>query len=514
LSAPPPPPANSTPESNARRFPLSVRQLLAISAPIAALPWLWLAVVLLDRVASADRTVIDPVLLGLFAATAATSAFLGWFMVRRLARGAHALSSAATALAKEEAVEPAATGVREYDFAVANVAKASSVLRARTMDRDRAEEILAGRASELAILYQFTDRRFRAASLADVYDSGFDAIFAALHCDRASILLYDDAGTMRFAAWRGLSEGYRRAAEGYAPWAPEQRDAGPVCIDDVRAADLPVAIKAALERERVRALAFIPLIAEGRLIGTFVTYYDEPHTFTESKTGMALNIARQMSLSVERLRAEQARSSALQRNEVLIKELQHRTRNLLAVVQSIARKTAQGSADLGDFTRRFDLRLAALAQVQQLLSRSDDKPITCTELVHEQLAALAIDIDNRRVIAEGPEAALPKGSVQILALALHELATNALKYGALSAPSGRIAITWRLVDGDGNGRLSLDWRESGVEMTDAASEELGQGYGRELIEKALPYQLGAKTCFELSEAGVHCAIEIPVGRPR
>jgi two-component system CheB/CheR fusion protein len=135
-------------------------------------------------------------------------------------------------------------------------------------------------------------------------------------------------------------------------------------------------------------------------------------------------------------------------------------------------------------------------------------------LVRAELAALASDIAVNRIVLEGAELALPKGKVQILALALHELATNALKHGALAAPRGDLTVTWRLLDDDGQGRyLSLDWLERGIDTVQVDNRSIRRGYGRELIEKALVYQLGAKTRFDLSESTLHCVIEFPFERP-
>lgn len=116
---------------------------------------------------------------------------------------------------------------------------------------------------------------------------------------------------------------------------------------------------------------------------------------------------------------------AQQANLVLIAELQHRTRNLLAVVHALSEETLASSRSLDDFAATFGDRLAALSRVQGLLSRGAANPVKLGELVGLELRALGAEPDGRRVTVEGPEVALPNKSVQILALALHELATNA-----------------------------------------------------------------------------------------
>jgi PAS domain S-box-containing protein len=151
-------------------------------------------------------------------------------------------------------------------------------------------------------LYRFTDRLFRARSRSDACDAALDAIREALGCERASILLFDDSGSMRFIAWRGLSDAYRRAVDGHSPWTKDTKEPLPICIEDIDSADLDDALKA----EGIRALAFVPLFARGDLIGKFMTYCDAPRTFTDAEIGLAVTIARQLGFSLERMRAGEA----------------------------------------------------------------------------------------------------------------------------------------------------------------------------------------------------------------
>ena len=130
-------------------------------------------------------------------------------------------------------------------------------------------------------------------SLDNVYDATFEAILDGLRCERASILLFDDTGVMRFIAWRGLSEAYRRAVDGHSPWKPGDRGAAPIFVDDIDASAESEALKAIVERG-LRALAFIPLTSNGAVIGKFMTYYGARHDFTENETELALTIARQL----------------------------------------------------------------------------------------------------------------------------------------------------------------------------------------------------------------------------
>src|SRR5690242_16743353 len=159
----------------------------------------------------------------------------------------------------------------------------------------------ARRADEQSALYRFTDRLFRASSLHDVYDAALEAILTALLCDRASISLFSARGITEFVAWRGLSDTYRGAVDGQSPWREDDIAAQPVFYEDIARADVPASLIATVMQEGIRALAFSPVLAEGRLAGKFVAYYDAPHRFTRGEIDLALNVARQLSFAIERM---------------------------------------------------------------------------------------------------------------------------------------------------------------------------------------------------------------------
>jgi two-component sensor histidine kinase len=202
------------------------------------------------------------------------------------------------------------------------------------------------------------------------------------------------------------------------------------------------------------------------------------------------------------------------RLSAMVTELQHRTRNLIGVVRAMADRTMRSSADLQEFDAKFRSRLDAMARVQGLLSRlgSGDR-IAFDELIETEIAALDGEDAAGKIRLEGPRGIrLRSSTVQTLALALHELGANALKHGALAQEGARLEVVWSFEkDGEG-GRpwLHIDWRESGVAMPQAPGPGPRSGDGRELIEHALPYQLGARTNFSLKADGAHCTLALPV----
>ena len=183
--------------------------------------------------------------------------------------------------------------------------------------RKQAEQALARRSEEQAALFRFSERLQYAASPPQVYDAALDAILTALACERASILLFDDSDTMRFVAWRDLSDGYRQAVEGHSPWSRDEADPRPVYFEDVAKSDISDALKETIARERIAAVAFIPILIGGRLAGKFMAYYDGPHHFDAPEIDVALTLARQLGFGIARLRAEEARCAADERAQQL-----------------------------------------------------------------------------------------------------------------------------------------------------------------------------------------------------
>lgn len=198
--------------------------------------------------------------------------------------------------------------------------------------------------------------------------------------------------------------------------------------------------------------------------------------------------------------------------QTLAAELQHRTRNLVGVIRTLANRIGSTSVDLADFQARFNTRLDALARAQGLLSKlGEHQRVTFDELLASELDAL--HLPDGRISLTGPRGIfLKSSSVQTLALALHELLTNAVKYGALSQPRAKLTITWTLDSGaqDMTPWLHIDWKETGVSIAPADRARSHGGHGRELIERALPYQLRARTEYRIHAGGVRCKIAIPI----
>ncbi|WP_159996931.1 sensor histidine kinase [Roseomonas sp. 18066] len=207
----------------------------------------------------------------------------------------------------------------------------------------------------------------------------------------------------------------------------------------------------------------------------------------------------------------QGRHDAATRQARLLLELRRRASGGLALIRSMVSRTLEASGDTAHFAAHLSGRLGALSRIQLLLARHGDALASLEEIVREELLAQAVH-EAAALEVEGPEVLLPDGAAAALGLALHELAVNAAKFGALSRPRGRVAVTWtRLPALDGQPeRLRLRWQESpGSEPpVDAAARH--RGFGRELLEQGLPYELDAVTRLDFLVDGLRCEILFPL----
>jgi PAS domain S-box-containing protein len=488
--------------------------------------------------------------------------------------------------------------------------------------RKRIEDALNSRVDEQAALYEFSNQLQRAASFPDIHEAALDAIIRALRCQRASILLRDAAGEMRFVAWRGLSADYRRAVEGHSPWPHAAEDPQPVAINDVEGSDLDASLKAIVRAEGIGALAFIPLVTDAKLVGKFMAYYAARHTFTDAELSLALTIARQLGSSIERMHAQQARRCAereLRREqellqtiidripvmvtryepdkkvmhlnpafsrtvgwsaaevaglslmeacypdpdyrkhvsefmdscrggwmdirmrtrddrevetmwanirlsdqtlvgigiditdrkrdeaqrELLVAELSHRVKNTLATVISIAHQSFAKGRSPREAQHSFDDRIRALAQTHTRLAETNWSGVALETVIRDETAPYQDRGRNVRIV--GPQIILnPKCAVSF-GMAIHELTTNAAKYGALSNRGGSLDVAWQIAPADKE--VQLRWIESGGP---AVRPPQHSGFGRVLLERAMAADLNGDVQLDFVREGLRCRIVFPL----
>lgn len=201
-------------------------------------------------------------------------------------------------------------------------------------------------------------------------------------------------------------------------------------------------------------------------------------------------------------------SRAVRKSKFMARELAHRSKNLLAVVVSMARQTVRSCETVEEFESRLMPRLQSLAAANDELVRNDWRGGDLERLIHSQLEPF---LDPHRVTTSGPELLLSADAVQYVGLAIHELATNAAKHGALTGPSGRVRISWSLSDGKGQsergkGAFRLSWIE---DAATPATEPAGCGFGHVLLTKLVPAALSGSAELKFLTGGLSWTLEAP-----
>ena len=194
------------------------------------------------------------------------------------------------------------------------------------------------------------------------------------------------------------------------------------------------------------------------------------------------------------------------RQQLLINELNHRVKNTLATVQSIASQTLRNAASLPDAKEAFEARLMALARAHDVLTRESWEGASLRDIVGQALEPYAGQ-GKQAFQVDGPEVRLSPRKALALALALQELATNAAKYGALSTTTGCVRISWALAEGGEQTRLRLRWEEAGGPPV---AEPTRRGFGTRLLERGLAQDLGGTVEIAVTPGGVVCTLDAPV----
>jgi two-component system CheB/CheR fusion protein len=253
--------------------------------------------------------------------------------------------------------------------------------------------------------------------------------------------------------------------------------------------------EALLEGREIRDIEFAGLRKDGSTFTMSLSV--SPVVDEQGRVTAGRGVVRDIS---ERKRAEEARQH-------LVRELDHRVKNALATVQAIADQTIHASDSLDDFAGRFRGRLASMARIHEAISSNRWEGLELERLV--VLAMTPFTGRSNRIRYQGPPTDLPTEAARSLGMVLHELATNAGKYGALSGEEGSVHIDWQVSGQPQAVRVVLRWSETGGPPVVEPSR---RGFGRLMIEQAIPFELDGTATLQFLATGVCCRIEFPLIR--
>jgi CHASE1-domain containing sensor protein/two-component sensor histidine kinase len=261
----------------------------------------------------------------------------------------------------------------------------------------------------------------------------------------------------------------------------------------------------------VRSYLAVPVISRtGEVIGGLLFGHSQIGMFDEQAEHSVVALAGHAGIAVDNARlfkASQDEIAARKRIEehqkLLLDELNHRVKNTLATVQSIAAQTLRSSPDLRGFRQAFEARLIALSQAHNLLSLSNWRGVELGELVRRELIPHGVDDPNRIAVA-GERVMLPPAVAVAIGMALHELATNAARHGALSSTAGRVEVSWSVSPDSDASLLRLQWQEHGGPPVQQPKR---RGFGSRMIEQGLKHDLRGEAKLHFDSTGVRCVIE-------
>jgi len=262
---------------------------------------------------------------------------------------------------------------------------------------------------------------------------------------------------------------------------------------------------------QIRSILAVPvLLRTGEIHGVLVFGHERPGAFSPRSEHLLAGLTAQAAIALENSRLYrnaqneiEERKQAQTRQSLLIRELHHRVKNTLATVQAVVGATARSALSIDDFYQAFVGRIISLANTHSLLTEAVWQTAPLREIMEKELRPYN-DARGERISLNGPPVELPSEAAVPIGMAIHELTTNAAKYGALSVPGGKVAISWETEPAGEGTRLKLVWEERGGPEVSAPTR---QGFGSRLLHRVLATQLNARVDMDFRPEGLRVAIE-------
>jgi PAS domain S-box-containing protein len=355
-------------------------------------------------------------------------------------------------------------------------------------------------ADELAVatrMHQVSTRLVQAGDISSLLEEMLDAAIDISKADMGNIQLLEH-GAVKIAAQRGF-DFFDAGYDGLGACGAALQRGERIIVDDAASSEFFVGTPALPVMARANALAVqaTPLVSRsGETLGVVSTYYKTRRRPTDHELRLLDTLARQAADLLERKRADQIQ-------QFLINELNHRVKNTLANVQAIAQQTLRRTKNPAEFASSFFGRVQSLSRAHSLLSATAWQGADLRDLIRDQILLWAVD--PTRLAASGPAVVLEPQMALHVALMLHEMGTNASKYGALSVPAGRVVIRWTVK----NRFLHLHWEECGGPAVRAPTS---RGFGTTLIEQSSKGE-GGDACMSVTRDGIAWEITMVLSHP-
>jgi PAS domain S-box-containing protein len=358
-------------------------------------------------------------------------------LLARAADGEPATSHEATLRAKDGSIR--------HVRIEANAQRSNGALvRTRCIMRDVTENKRA--TDRMGLLYRLARAALASDTERELFDAALDAMSEALGADRVAVLVHNSEGTMRFRAWRGLSDDYRAAVEGHSPWAPGARDPEPILVPDVTRDPAWSSFLPLFARERIGALAFIPLVARGRVIGKVMAYFAAPRAIDATELGLAQAIGDHVAAAIARFTAIEQLEGTVRMHEMFTAVLGHDLRDPLAAMIAAA-QVAHLDVDDERVAKTIDRIISSGERMSRMIDQLLDftrvrlggtlplspKRVDLASVVRASIDELT-EVHGRRVELEISGDALGSWDADRLSQLFSNLVVNAIHHGAPDHP--------------------------------------------------------------------------------
>lgn len=377
----------------------------------------------------------------------------------------------------------------------------------RSHDGEQVARLRAQRAA----LAEFGLHAFQTQDLDELLQEATALVSRALDVDLVKVLeTLPDGRTMLIRAgvnWKpGVVGKATLGADLHSPAGYALQQNEPVISRDVSTEDR-FEIPALLRDHGVQSMVNVIIVGNRKPFGVLEVDAHQQREFDEDDIAFLRNYANLLAAAIDRLRSHASLEQAVAQHKALSEELQHRTKNILALVQSLATQTAaEGAGE--QYRDAFLGRLHALAVTHEFLTQEVGEEVALAALAGRAIEPYRKDRADAVTIG-GPQVVLPARYGLTLGLVLHELATNAAKYGALSTPQGRVEISWSTQGGGPEPCIRLVWQEQGGPPVAPPTR---RGFGTTMIEQAAAYQLDGQAELAYAPDGVRCELSFPLVR--
>jgi two-component sensor histidine kinase len=361
------------------------------------------------------------------------------------------------------------------------------------------------------VLAEFGELALKTEVLDDILNQGSELVGRALGTSLAKVMeLLPDGKTFKARAGYGWGPGVIGhvivTADENSPEGLTLKD-GAVISNDIAEEDR-FEYHDFMKEHGVKAFANVLILSSSgrRPFGVLQVDSKRPRNFTQADIEFLRSYANLIGAAIERLRMVDQLRAAVKEKDLLIDELNHRVKNTLTTVQSIASQTLRNAPDLDHASSAIESRLIALSHVHNVLTDRSWADVGVHDIVAQAVEPYRSRGEDR-IHVQGPPIQVPPRMALALAMALQELATNAVKYGALSNGTGQIKVHWKLNGPSAPDRLHLKWEETGGPPVHKPAR---RGFGTRLIERSLAHDLNGEVRIVFAPTGVLCSVDAPL----